>query len=256
VNGSERRKAMRTTDPKGIVLMEVILIFLLFTALLGFLCDGRPGQARIAKCMAQLKQIGIALQMYANDHDGFLPYNPYHVGEAERQNSSTVEIWRGSDNTAIGLGLLAVEGKYLSPKLLFCPSDKYHDLDYASNFGKPEVTLRSSYIYRCYCEGMGPKLEQKGMNSAGEEATVLVMDFNCLDIGEGKQAENHKSKEAICILYKDLYVRKVTNRHGMELYKQKIGDEWVLAPFPLVLRKDNPAEHRALWIAADESLAE
>jgi len=203
-----------------------------------------------------LKQIGIGLQMYADNHGGFLPCNPYHVGEQERQKSSTVEIWRGSDSTAIGLGLLAVEGKYLSPQLLFCPSDKYHeDWEEAFHFGEPGVTLRSSYIYRCCCEGMGPKLEQDGLNSAGKEAVALVMDFNCLDIGEGKQAENHKGK-TICILCKDLHVEKVINAYGMAPYWQNPGLEWVYAPFPLILEKDDPANYPALWMAADVAAAE
>lgn len=242
---------MRDKHSRGLTLVGLVVLIIIIGILAAILIPAlTPANGgRIPRCMVHLKQIGIALQMYANT-TGFLPCNPYRVGEAERQNSSTVEIWRGYDKSAIGLGLLAVGGRYLRPELLFCRRDKYH-AEYASNFGKPETTLRSSYIYRCYCEGMGPKLDHEGTNSAGKEAVALVMDFNCLDIGEGEQAENHKGK-AIHMLFKDLHVEKVTNPHGMELYKQKTANEWVLAPFLLVLEKDDPANHRALWIAADE----
>ncbi len=250
---------MRNKRTTGFTLAEALVIVAIVAILAVILVPALTGvrtKAGVSRCLSHLRKIGIALQMYANNHGGMLPYNPYHIGEQERQKSSTVEIWRGSDKTAVGLGLLPVDWKAMTgARLLHCWGDRYHDEQDYEGFGVTDQTLRSSYVYRCYCEGMGPRLDQKGKNSRGRAAVALVMDFNCLDIGNGRRAMNHNAK-TITILFKDLHVEKIPNPHGMELYKQKVGDDWVFAPFPLVLEKDDPTKHPTLWIAADEVMRE
>jgi len=109
-------------------------------------------------------------------------------------------------------------------------------------------TLRSSYIYRCYCEGMGPRLDHEGQNSAGKSPEALVMDFNCLDIGNGRRAMNHNAK-TITILFKDLHVEKISNPAGMETDRNGVPRS------PLVLQADEFQRYPQLWMAADEAVA-
>lgn len=248
---------MRNRGSRAFTLVELLVVIAIIGILAAILLPALTAarrQARQAKCMAQMKQIGIAIAMYTNNYNNMLPYNFRQPGEENRDKSSTAVIWRatGGDRLAIGLGLLAVDGKYLDAKLLFCPGDRYHDVEDSWRFGVRTAgveQLLSSYHYRTYCEGMGPRLDQEGENSKGQAPVALLMDFNCLN----PKAENHQGK-AINILYKDMHVEKITNPHGMEVYSQNIGGSWVDAPFELVLEVDETKYYPDLWVAADDTL--
>jgi len=81
--------------------ISLAIIGILAAVLLPVLAAARE-QARVSKCIAQLKQVGIAMSMYVNNYDNYLPYNVEHTPEDERQESSTAVIWRGSSDLHIG----------------------------------------------------------------------------------------------------------------------------------------------------------
>ncbi len=70
---------MRRTNPSSLaftlieLLVVVAIIALLAALLLPALRSARE-QARSASCMSNLKQIGLAVLMYSNEHNGYAPY--------------------------------------------------------------------------------------------------------------------------------------------------------------------------------------
>ena len=93
------------TCRRGFTLIEllvVIAIILILAAIL-FPVFGRVlDRARAAACLSNLKQIGIAVRMYADDYDGVAPITRGMVGSAtEYQDSWAVRVTPYIKNTQI-----------------------------------------------------------------------------------------------------------------------------------------------------------
>ena len=68
---------------KGLTLVELLIVIAIIVALAGLLFPVFTSvreRARIAYCVNNLKQVGTALHMYAQDHDGFVPLYTNYVG--------------------------------------------------------------------------------------------------------------------------------------------------------------------------------
>ena len=112
---------MRRTNQNGFTLIELLVVIAIIAVLVSMLMPSlRTAKelARRAVCASNLKQTGIAIFLYAGDHDGALPrcfvystYGPYMLhwysgGETERRGNH---------------GLLY--GTYIGePRMFYCPS--------------------------------------------------------------------------------------------------------------------------------------
>src|SRR5690348_16742215 len=65
---------------RGFTLIELLIVMVIILILAGILLpvlSSAKGKAEQVKCFSQMRQIGMAIQMYANDHDDFLPIGGY-----------------------------------------------------------------------------------------------------------------------------------------------------------------------------------
>jgi general secretion pathway protein G len=62
-----------------IELLVVIAVIALLASLLLPVLASAKGKARQAKCASNMRQIGLALQMYADDHDGWMPLTTHNA---------------------------------------------------------------------------------------------------------------------------------------------------------------------------------
>jgi prepilin-type N-terminal cleavage/methylation domain-containing protein/prepilin-type processing-associated H-X9-DG protein len=120
---------------KGFTLIELLVVIAIIALLLAILMPAlsrAKEQAQATRCMANLKQIGVAMHLYANDYD-------YKVPRAELRPG--VAVYTGIDMRWPVLFMPYVGGisnkveNYYELKIFDCPSYPYKEqtVDYCTN---------------------------------------------------------------------------------------------------------------------------
>src|SRR5262245_58885221 len=75
------------------LLVVIAIIALLASVLLPVIAQG-PGHARQAKCLSNLRQIGIGFQSFAHDHDSRFPMRVSVLAGGSREYVNTPQTFR------------------------------------------------------------------------------------------------------------------------------------------------------------------
>lgn len=141
--------ASHRQKPRGFTLVELLVVIAIIALLIAILLpalNAAKEQANRVKCASNLRQIGMAEQIYANDNKGQYPrvrssvtQGAWFFTRADAPDPFNPSGPRENDVTA-GIFLL-VRGNLLPPATFICPSSTQK----VDDFGGLSATLRSNF---------------------------------------------------------------------------------------------------------------
>jgi prepilin-type N-terminal cleavage/methylation domain-containing protein/prepilin-type processing-associated H-X9-DG protein len=212
-----------------IELLVVIAILAILAALLLPALAAAKAKAKSAACQSNLRQVGLAIRIYASDNNGEIPFGPRAGAFTSPMNlypstgapTSLISLGSGAP---VGLGLLLGQQLAAQPKVLFCPgSDQLLDADtHLTNVGVRQALCSYYYRHAGNTQMFGsptltpPKLDNLGNNRNGTPLRALVIDtqFLCPPgmATYGILPSTHHQQRVVNILYADGHTQLQLNR--------------------------------------------
>jgi prepilin-type N-terminal cleavage/methylation domain-containing protein/prepilin-type processing-associated H-X9-DG protein len=215
----------------GFTLIELLVVIAVISLLMGILLPALSQvrqQARRAACGSNLRQVGVAIHLYAETFDDTIPFGP----EGRPITGSNFYTVTGNvtsllsleDGAPVGLGLMLQNYLSEQSKVLFCPgADQPSEAeDQLSRVGTAQA--QSDYYYRHASVALLSgtpnkfhiKLSDLGRNNKGRPISALVSDVQflahqSLAAFQVKTRTSHK-KTASNILFADGRVTIVDNK--------------------------------------------
>ncbi len=187
-----------------IELMVVIAIVGILASLLLPVLSRAQGKAQATLCAGNMRQVGIAARIWANDRKGEYP---------EVKGNSTTALW--NRNRFVGFGVMLEDVMQHEERMFACPSSSLMNRDYTNgivNVGVTGKIAHASYYFR--------GTRQKAPRSPGDtKGNVLYSDFDALSPTNTTVWLNQNHKTGKNALFKDGHVEFVTGLWDSRFHK-------------------------------------
>jgi prepilin-type processing-associated H-X9-DG protein len=124
------------------LLVVIAIIAILASLLLPALARAKETAKRIA-CVNDIRQLGLSVTMYADDHDGYYPTRG-GAWEADARSASAAKQSSGSSSNQWPLQL---QPYYNDTKVLYCPSDVTSPRNNGSGSPFAALNAKRSYLF-------------------------------------------------------------------------------------------------------------
>jgi len=218
----------------GFSLVELLVVIAILGLLIAILFPALTRarhQARRAACAGNLRQVGLAIHLYAHDYGDTIPFGP--TGRpVTGSNFYTVtgdvtSLLSLEDGAAVGLGLLLKDYLAHQPTVLFCPgADQPSEArEQLAQVGRAQA--QSDFYYRHASvalltgtpKAFHVKLSDLGRNSKGQPIAALVADVQFLahpSLAEFQvKTRTSHQRTASNILFAGGHVTTVSNRNDL-----------------------------------------
>jgi len=217
----------------GFTLIELLVVIAILSLLIAILLPALNQakiQAHRTACAGNLRQVGIAIHMYAEDFGDTIPYGP-SGRPVTGSNFYTVtgnvtSLLSLEDGAPVGLGLLLEDYLAHQPTVLFCPGADQPSEAKEQLARVGEGQAQSDFYYRHASVALltgtpnisHTRLSDLGRNSQGRPIAALVADVQFLAHPSlaAFQVKTRTSHQRIVsnILFAAGHVRTVSNRDG------------------------------------------
>ncbi|MBN9688728.1 MAG: type II secretion system protein [Verrucomicrobia bacterium] len=111
-------QAIEPSRRRGLTILEVLVVLAIVAILGGLLLpivSAPRGTSKRIACMRNLKNVGLAMRIFAQEHGTGLPMNlPANQGGTRELTGDVIQLWRH---------YLPFTNELTNPKILWCPSD-------------------------------------------------------------------------------------------------------------------------------------
>jgi prepilin-type N-terminal cleavage/methylation domain-containing protein/prepilin-type processing-associated H-X9-DG protein len=200
------------------LLVVIAIIGILASMLLPALGRAKAKGQRIA-CVSNLRQIGLALRMWADDNDSRYPWR---IDSSAGGSRTLTEAWQH---------FVVISNEIVTPKVFRCPSDSEKDRAYSWTQTDSFVTLKNKAL--SFFVGTDSDEVNPAMHAAGDRNILGTVNQSCVnaDIPSGitkldpatSKWENSVHSQAGNMLMGDGSVQQI-GQNGLRRHLETTGD--------------------------------